>query len=480
MWSEYRSKVNEKKPVVHCITNYVTVNDCANILLGSGASPIMADEIREVEEIVDLADALVINIGTLNQSKVQAMIAAGKRANLNKIPVILDPVGVGASGYRKEAVRMLLDEIDFAVIRGNMSELKVIYDFSKTTRGVDAFEADTLSQKNLKGSIEKMQLLARRHSCVIAISGAVDLICDQEDAYLVYNGNPAMGRITGTGCMLSALVGAFVSANEDHLKSTVATFILMGLAGEAAYEKMAQNGEGYSSMRNHLIDGIATIKDEVIASKSSYLKYRHLDLSLYGITDPGIMNDLFQDSASSLKGGVRILQYRQKEADLQQKLQEARSLKEICQAHRVPLIINDSLELFEQAQASGIHIGQDDGDCRTIRLKIGDDKIIGVSCHNVQEAIIAQKQGASYLGIGAMETTATKKDTIKVSLDELDAIMDNVIIPVVVIGGINLDNIGKYRGVDGYALISGIYKSDDIEGNCKRIIEKIKEVRNAQ
>ena len=144
----------------------------------------------------------------------------------------MDPVGVGASNYRKEVVKKLLEEIDFAVIRGNISELKVIYDFNGATRGVDAFEADSLNRENIDSQVARMQNLAGRHSCVIAISGAIDLICDQSEAYLVYNGHEAMSRITGTGCMLSALVGALVGANENNLKATIASFILMGLIGE--------------------------------------------------------------------------------------------------------------------------------------------------------------------------------------------------------------------------------------------------------
>lgn len=479
MWSEYRNRVIAKKPVVHCITNYVTVNDCANILLGAGASPIMADEIREVEQIVDLADALVINIGTLNQSKVQAMLAAGKKANKRGIPVVLDPVGVGASDYRKEVVQTLLGEIDFTIIRGNMSELNVICDFSQKTRGVDAFAYDSLNQKNMSGQIAKMQQLARRHSCVIAISGAVDLVCDQNDSYLIYNGHETMSRITGTGCMLTALVGAFVSASEDSLKATVASFIMMGLAGEKAYDMMDKTASGFATMRNFLIDGIVSLKDELLDNQAKYLKYRPLDLRLYGITDSNIMKDLNRDTQSSLKGGVTMLQYRQKEAAWSVKLEEAQVLNRICRQHNVPLIINDSLELLESCQATGIHIGQDDGDCREIRSIIGDDKIIGVSCHNVEEAIRAQKQGANYLGIGAMEATSTKNDTIRVSRETLEQILDNVVIPVVVIGGINYGNLSKYPDVNGYALISGIFQSDDIEANCQKIRNRIKEVWNA-
>lgn len=479
MWREYRNRVNVKKPVVHCITNYVTVNDCANVLLAANASPIMADEIKEVGDIVKLADALVINIGTLNQAKVAAMIEAGQSANKRNVPVILDPVGVGASGYRKEVVKEMLDKIDFAVIRGNISELKVIVDFTGKTRGVDALEDDCLNQRNLAITIAKMQDLSRRYGCVIAISGAVDLLCDCQDAYLLYNGHHAMSKITGTGCMLSALVGAFIASNDDHLQAAVAGFLLMGIAGEAAYMKMIQNKEGFASMKRYLIDSIATTTNEVLGSQASYLKYLPLDLSLYGITDSKIMKDLGQDSRSSIKGGVSILQYRQKEAPWLQKVEEAQKLEAICNEHQVPLVINDSLELFKQCQASGIHIGQNDGDCRKIRSLIGDDKIIGVSCHSVQEAVLAQRQGANYLGVGAMELTPTKANAGKVSLETLEQIVKNVVIPVVVIGGINATNIEKYPNVKGYALIRGIYGSGDIEANCKQLKIKIGEIQNA-
>ncbi|MEG2857985.1 MAG: hydroxyethylthiazole kinase, partial [Clostridia bacterium] len=166
------SLIAEKCPIVHCITNYVTINDCANIILAVGASPIMADDIAEVEDIVSIAGALVINIGSLNELTIPAMVRAGRRANALRRPVILDPVGVGASALRNETITKLLQEIRFSVIRGNISEIHAVAHGSGGAHGVDADAADALNSTNISGVIESAKALSNRTGAVIAISGA--------------------------------------------------------------------------------------------------------------------------------------------------------------------------------------------------------------------------------------------------------------------------------------------------------------------
>lgn len=243
-------------PLIHCITNYVTVNDVANVLLACGGSPIMSDDIQEVEDITAICGGLVLNIGTLNQRTIPAMFAAGKRANALGHPVALDPVGAGASPLRTDTARGLLDQVRFALIRGNISEVKALAAGSGTTRGVDADVADRVTEENLPEAVAFVQSVAARTGAVVAVTGAIDLVADASACYVIRNGRPEMGRITGTGCQLTALAAAYVQANPGNpLEAAAAAVAAMGLAGELAWERLAPT-EGNSTYRNRIIDAI--------------------------------------------------------------------------------------------------------------------------------------------------------------------------------------------------------------------------------
>lgn len=248
--------VRKHAPLVHNITNYVTVNDVANILLACGGSPIMADDIQEVEDITAICGGLNINIGTLNQRTIPAMAAAGKKANALGHPVLLDPVGAGASALRTETAQMLLREVRFTVVRGNISEIKTLAAGSGTTKGVDADMADAVTEENLEASVAFAKAVAARFGCVAAITGAIDLVADGRTCYVIRNGRPEMGRITGTGCQLSGLATAYAVANPGNtLEAVAAAVASMGLAGETAWSHMLP-ADGNSTYRNRIIDAI--------------------------------------------------------------------------------------------------------------------------------------------------------------------------------------------------------------------------------
>ncbi|MFP3154108.1 hydroxyethylthiazole kinase [Lachnospiraceae bacterium ZAX-1] len=252
-------KVRANKPLVHHITNYVTVNDCANITLGIGASPIMADANEEAADIAGISQAVVLNMGTLNPKTVQSMLLAGKAANNAGVPVIFDPVGAGASAYRNETAASLISEVKFTVIRGNISEIKFIAGLKSETKGVDAGENDIDSADGI--NIAKS--LAKRLNCVIAITGATDTISDGEKVTLIKNGHPMLANLTGTGCMCSSLVGSFVGAVPQlPLEATICAVLSMGIAGEIAYEKAGELGNG--SFRVALHDAISKIDREIL------------------------------------------------------------------------------------------------------------------------------------------------------------------------------------------------------------------------
>lgn len=265
MFERILENASMKAPLVHSITNYVTVNDCANIILACGGSPIMADDINEVEEITSICSSLVINIGTLNKKTIASMIKAGKKANELGHPVILDPVGAGASRLRTETVFELLREIKFSVIRGNISEIKTVYKGSGTTKGVDADVNDVVNDNNLDEVVVFAKELSKKTGAVIVITGAIDIVSDREKAYIIRNGHSMMSKITGTGCMLTTVIGSYCGANyDDILGATAAATCAMGLCGEIASNKMMAVDGGTSSFKTFLIDCMSKMNSEVL------------------------------------------------------------------------------------------------------------------------------------------------------------------------------------------------------------------------
>ena len=216
MLGTYIQNVRKNTPLVHNITNYVTVNDVANVLLACGGSPIMSDEPEDVEDITSICGGLNINIGTLNQNSIKAMFLAGKKAQELGHVLLLDPVGAGASALRTNTAVNLMKELSFDVIRGNISEIKTLALGSGTTKGVDADVADAVTEENLDEAIAFVKAFAKEAGCIVAVTGAIDLISDGEACYVVRNGRPEMGKITGTGCQLSGLMTAFLVANQDE------------------------------------------------------------------------------------------------------------------------------------------------------------------------------------------------------------------------------------------------------------------------
>lgn len=253
-------------PLVHCITNYVTVNDCANALLACGGSPIMSDEPEDVVDITSICGGLLVNIGTLNARSIEAMRVAGARAAELAHPIVLDPVGAGASALRTKTAGDLADSLPIAVIRGNMSEIKALAGAAASTRGVDANPDDAVTDDNLEASAAFVRELARRANAVIAVTGAIDIVADADRAFAIRNGVPMMGKITGAGCMLSCVVAAYAVANpDDVLAATVAAVAGMGLAGQRARESMPATA-GNATFRTHLIDELYRMTPEELAA----------------------------------------------------------------------------------------------------------------------------------------------------------------------------------------------------------------------
>ncbi len=266
--SQALNNVRAGGPLVHCITNYVTVNDCANALLACGASPIMSDEPTDVADITSICGGLVLNIGTLNKHTIEGMHVAGARAAELDHAIVLDPVGAGASALRTETAGALLDELPIKVVRGNMSEVKALAGASASTRGVDVNPDDAVTDGNLAASAAFARELAAKTGAIIAITGAIDIVADAEQAFAIRNGVALMGRITGAGCMLSCLVGAYVVANSaTALEATVAAVAGMGIAGQIAEARMS-GADGNGSFRTYVLDALYRLDAETLEEKA--------------------------------------------------------------------------------------------------------------------------------------------------------------------------------------------------------------------
>ena len=262
--------VRNSVPLVHNITNYVTVNDVANVLLACGGSPIMSDEPEDVAEITSICGGLNINIGTLNQRSIEGMFVAGKRANELGHPILLDPVGAGASTLRTNTAVKIMYELKLDVVRGNISEIKTLALGSGTTKGVDADVADAVTEENLDDAVAFAKDFAKKAGCIVAITGAIDLVSDGDRCFVIRNGRPEMGKITGTGCQLSGMMTAFVVANpEQKLEAAAAAVCTMGLAGEIGWSRM-QEGDGNSTYRNRIIDAIYNMDKETLDKGAKY------------------------------------------------------------------------------------------------------------------------------------------------------------------------------------------------------------------
>jgi len=223
----YLIKIRETRPLIHNITNMVVMNDTANILLHIGASPVMAHAREEVEEMVALSGALVLNIGTLTPELVESMLIAGKKANQLGIPVVLDPVGAGATSLRTQISLRILNEINVTILRGNAAEIAVLGGMEATVKGVDAAGVSA-------GSEEIARLAAEKLGVTVAITGAIDAVSNGRRSILIENGHRMMGGLTGTGCMSTALTGAFAAVCPDPVTASAGALISFGIAGEAA------------------------------------------------------------------------------------------------------------------------------------------------------------------------------------------------------------------------------------------------------
>jgi hydroxyethylthiazole kinase len=250
-------KLRERKPLVHQITNYVVMNETANATLALGALPVMAHAREEVEEMVELAGALVLNIGTLSPHWVEAMLAAGKAANAAGVPVVLDPVGAGATRYRTDTARRLLEQVDVAVLRGNQGEVATLVGVEAEVRGVESMGVGGEPAELARAAARKLGLVA-------SVTGAVDHVSDGERVLAVANGHELLASVTGTGCMASAITGCFLAAKQDRFEAAAEALAAFGVAAEDA----AREAKGPGSFHVGLYDALAALDPETLDSRA--------------------------------------------------------------------------------------------------------------------------------------------------------------------------------------------------------------------
>lgn len=260
-------KIQETRPVVHCITNIVTVNDCANILLAAGASPTMAHDPREVAEVTRGCQSLVCNMGAMES--LDAMEEAGVQASNMGHPIILDPVGVAGSSWRRRKCFELIRKIKPNCIRGNFSEIKALAFDQQVGIGVDASEGDNISASSLEDVKAVVRSLAQKLGTIVVASGVLDVISDGEETYVVSQGSSWMARITGSGCMSSALLGAFLSV-ECSIQAAAASCVVMGICGEIAEAKTRVLKGGTGTFHIQLLDAVSLVEFEQL--KNKYIK----------------------------------------------------------------------------------------------------------------------------------------------------------------------------------------------------------------
>lgn len=466
--------LRDKKPLIEQVTNYVTINDCANVTLAIGASPVMGDGFEEVDQMTMISDALVINYGVINGASLKTMIKAGKTANKHNIGIVLDPVGVGATQFRNEAIVDLLTQVHPTIIKGNASEIMSLSGMNTQSKGVDS-SADSLE------AIDAALKVARDHRCVCAVTGRIDIITDGRYIVKIYNESDLLSYITGTGCMITSLAASFLGGGASPLVSAVGGILAMSIAGEEAAIRENEENNGIASYREDVMNNIYKFNQYSIRDLANIevekVEYKY---PLYLVTDEKACKgkDFYESVEASIRGGAKIVQLREKNMDTRDFFKRALKLKEICHKHGVDFVINDRLDIAIAVDADGVHLGQSDMPIQKAKEILGHKKIIGISAKNMEEALEAQKYGVDYIGVGAIFATDTKKDSGLIDLETLKDMTNQINIPVLAIGGIGLGKLGylKDTGIDGICVISDILGSDDPEKRTRELLEEYRSI----
>lgn len=451
-----------KNPLIHCITNPISMTQCANALIALRTRPIMAEHPLEVSEITDTADALLLNFGNISDIRLEAMRIAFDTAVKKGIPIVIDMVGVACSILRREFAKELLEkckilENGFILIKGNYSEIHAMNDTSYRSSGVDADEDLSLDM-----TLDSACKLAKRYGVCVLASGEKDIVTDGEKTEIISRGTKALSTITGTGCMLGAVCAAFL-ADKRNIDAVQKACISFAAAGERA-DKGEVGGSGTFLVR--LIDELG--KPDI-------------DYGLYLVTDStGLEETVFLHKIEeALKGGVTFLQIREKNKSTKEYIELGKKMLELAHRYGVPLVVDDRVDVAMAIDADGVHLGAEDMDIAEARKLLGPGKIIGATAKTVEKALEVYRKGADYLGVGAIYPTTTKVKTVLTSVDTLKSICEAVPVPVCAIGGLNAENVGILKGakIAGICVVSAIMKASDPKEAAMKLSRVSKELR---
>eukprot|EP00727_Mastigamoeba_balamuthi_P002947 m51a1_g1265 thiamine biosynthesis bifunctional protein (783) ;mRNA; r:66649-69068 len=484
-------RVRASRPLVHNITNFVAMSSTANALLAVGASPVMAHAVEEAAEMARAASALVLNMGTLSPPWIESMLAAGTAARERGTPVVLDPVGAGATAYRTAAAGRVLRECRPTVVRGNASEiLSLAGEAGAATRGVDSAAGPApgeSAEEALARVVRVAARLAAAHGTVVVVSGETDVVTDGRTVRTVRNGSAMMTRVTAMGCTASALVAAFAAVNPCALDAATHAMALMGVVGELA----ALRSPGPASLQLNFLDGLYTITPSMLDSlarlgsltvgdapqqqaerverplpqRQQEGRKHAFDLSVYLVTDRPLCNgrDLEDVVMEAVKGGATMVQLREKDCGTSDFVELAVRLRRRLSPLGVPLVINDRVDVALASDADGVHIGQSDMPYALARSLLGPDKIIGLTVTSVEQAREADALDVDYIGISTFPTQTKVLTNKPLGLEGIREITSLTRHPAVAIGGINADNAASVMraGANGVAVVSAICSAPD-------------------
>ena len=467
--------LRQRNPLVICITNDVVRTFTANGLLAIGASPVMSECSEDLKDLIVHASALLINIGTLTPDKVSYYKDAIALAKKHEVPIVLDPVGCHAGAYRLSVVLDLIKTGDISLVRGNQSEIKAIYDALSPNTQADA---STTGKGVDGGQVEDSAVIAYRLSrlinCPVVATGEEDYVSDGTRVFAVPHGHPIMTAVTGTGCLLGAVLAAFFSAyypckNRLSIGEFLAyALAYYGLAGESAVQV---SGVKPGSFSVAFMDSLYTLNDAVLISENRIRPVVVPDqLQVYFISGTQDVelneNRLLSIVEDACRGGVTCFQFREKGVGTlvgQQKLELAQQLKQICAKYNVLYIINDDVDLALVVNADGVHVGQEDMRLEAVRNLVGH-KVVGISIHSVDELHKTDVIYADCVGVGPMYATSSKPDAqVPCGPNRITELQsEGLTLPCVGIGGITLDNAKPVlqAGASGVAVISAIAHAD--------------------
>ncbi|MCF8019698.1 MAG: thiamine phosphate synthase [Vallitaleaceae bacterium] len=452
-----------KKPIIHFLTNYVTMQDVANMCIASGGRPIMSDASMEFEEIIPKVDGVVINIGTADQLRFDKMDHAHRIAKEHNKILLLDPVGCSASRFRLDYCIQSLKNGGISILKCNAHEAKTLLneEISPTFLGVDSQtvmgEQHHELVRNLWKKFEVYNL-----ELIVIITGATDYVASSKGAWELTGGSVLQQRITGSGCMLNSLIITRVCASSmDRHEAILKALDCMNRSSQMA-AKWIVHQQRIGLYKQQLLDEVAK------RSAPIYL------ITQETVDEQTFLYSCMPKTKLALQSGVGYLQYRVKDKGWEEKLKESRQLQALAREYGTTFIINDDVRLAKEIGANGVHLGIQDISIREARFELGPNAVVGATAKTIQQARCAAKNGADYLGVGALFSSPTKKDALPMDLTTLQSIYNHVSLPLYGIGGIapNLLTQEYTKYLDGVAMVSTIYQEKN-----ENITKKIHQIR---